>query len=102
MKPKPQNKRRERVFYTKGIYNKIVKITDWQQYLSSYPIDNDPYCPGNKNYFLSHYNRLGDEADDKHFETVTRMMLNQIKTKTELTDCQRKRHLINFRTFKKL
>lgn len=100
-KSKPQDKQRRSIFYAKGIYNKNVKITNWEQYLEAFPHDNDPYCPGSMNYFLSHYNKFGNESEDDRYQTITHIMLNQIKEKKDISECQLPKHMINFRSCKK-
>ncbi|KAF2882407.1 hypothetical protein ILUMI_23777 [Ignelater luminosus] len=95
-KPEP------RIFYTKNEYQPIVKITDWEKQLESAPIDNDPYCPGSLNYFLSHYNRIGN-APDEPLTTTTRSVLDQIYMKDKLDQLYKNnpnKYMVNYFTYK--
>lgn len=97
----PHTKRQQKILFTKGTYNKDVKITDWERYLESHPLDNDPYCPGSLNYFLAHHNHLGVQPNDPlRFKSVTHSMLEQIHDKQDSFVRNEQKHIFNFYTFK--
>lgn len=75
-------------------------MTDWEKYLESLPLDNDPLCPGNANYSLAHYNQLGTEIR-QDLQSVTHRMLNEIYEKQQVDDTTHK-YLLNFYTYKEL
>lgn len=77
-----------------------MKISDWERYLESHPHDNDPYCPGNLNYFLAHYNQLGHQDNPDRFKSVTQLMLEQITRKHEWEYIKKHKPFINFYTYK--
>lgn len=87
------------MLYTKKQYNKDVKVTDWEMHLESYPRDNDPYCPGKLNYFLSHYNRLGIMAEEPFQSETSRMLLELYKK--QVPKPEPNKYLLNFYTYSK-
>lgn len=94
-------KREPRVFFTKNNFQPAIKITDWEKHQEGLPIDKDPYCPGNLDYFLSHYNRIGNGPDEP-LSTTVQIMLNQAydKTEVELLHHIPYQYMINYFTYK--
>ncbi|KAB0798643.1 hypothetical protein PPYR_09636 [Photinus pyralis] len=88
------------ILFTKGTYRPEVKNTDWEKYQESLPKDNDPYCPGNLNYHLSHYNRIGNGPEEP-FETTTYSTTEQVHAR----DSVRKlfhipnKYMVNYYTY---
>lgn len=66
-------------------------------YLESYPRDNDPYCPGKLNYFMSHYNRIGATPDEPLQSETSRMLTERFEKRGPITEPNR--YLTNFYSY---
>lgn len=66
-------------------------------YLESYPRDNDPYCPGQLNYFMPHYKRMGATPDEPLQSETSRMLSELYEKKSPITEPNK--YLINFYSY---
>lgn len=72
----------------------MVKVTDWEKYSESLPIDVDPYCSTAFDLHYSHYYKLGEE-NSVNYNTTTEDMLKQIYTRRRDFEVNPNKELIN-------
>ncbi|XP_023311187.1 uncharacterized protein LOC111691911 [Anoplophora glabripennis] len=88
--------------YCKNVYNPIVKVSDWEKYSESLPIDVNPYCPTAFDLHFSHYNKIGKDENPVNYTSTTHDMLAQVFTKRREFDINPNKAVINFDDEKKI
>ncbi|XP_057655806.1 uncharacterized protein LOC130893600 [Diorhabda carinulata] len=93
----PMDLRPKVTLYTKKKFIPAVKVTGWENYQYSQPVDNNPYSPENYNLFRSHYNHCGNNYDD-NWSTTTEDMLKQVFKRRKDLDINPNKLLVNVYT----
>lgn len=69
-------------------------------HLESYPKDNDPYCPGRLNYFLSHYNQLANLPQEPYQSETSSKIVSELHG-NKILIAESNKSLINFYSYSK-
>ncbi|XP_076270815.1 uncharacterized protein LOC143202844 [Rhynchophorus ferrugineus] len=96
IKENPKDRWIRQMLHCKKEYNERVKISNWEKYLQSRPIDINPYDPNCFRLHNSHYHRLGNQENKVLSENHDAFSISSIQSRKKYTSPE---GLINFITF---